>query len=54
MLNEKYIDEVPALNRLEKCCGCGQEFYKAWPLQSVCNDCLEETQREYPEEEEQD
>jgi len=53
-LDEDFVDNVPAINRQEKCMSCGKEFYKAWVLQSVCSECLKETQRELPEQEEQD
>lgn len=39
MLNEKYVDEVPAFERRMHCIHCDKLFIKQAPEQLACSDC---------------
>ena len=39
MLNEKYVDEVPAFERRVHCIHCDKIFIKQAPEQQACSDC---------------
>ncbi len=39
MLNEKYVDEVPAFQRRMHCIHCDKQFIKQAPEQQACMDC---------------
>lgn len=39
MLNEKYVDEVPAFQRRMHCVNCDKQFIKQAPEQQACTDC---------------
>lgn len=53
---EKYITEIPAIKRQEKCEWCGQRFFKTKINQILCEDCetLREDEQEYEQEQEYD
>lgn len=39
MMNEKYVDEVPAFQRRMHCLHCDKIFIKQAPEQLACSDC---------------
>jgi hypothetical protein len=42
MMNEKYVDEVPAFQRRMHCMHCDKIFIKQAPEQQACEDCEEQ------------
>lgn len=39
MMNEKYVDEIPAFERRMRCGQCDKIFIKQAPEQQVCANC---------------
>ena len=40
-LDEKFVDEVPAIRRRKGCLVCNKTFIQLWQGQSICEECLE-------------